>query len=274
MSENAYANVISNMFIAASKANSPVNGDYIGEDGFLYCGKCNTKKQSKITVLGKEYKPACMCSCRTEELELEKREQEEAEREYYRKLKQKASFPDKKTGGFTFEQDDRRNAEASRITREYVESFDLNSRWLLLNGDCGTGKTFFAACICNAVVNKGFSSTFTTISEVERQLWDAENKNAVYEELTGVDLLVLDDFGAERSTDYMTDISFNIIDGRLRSGKPLVITTNLSSGELGSPKDRNQKRIFSRLYENSIIYTVTGMDRRKEKLKILSGARM
>lgn len=128
------------------------------------------------------------------------------------------------------------------------------------------GKSFYAACICNAVTNKGFSSKFTSVSMIQGQIWDAENKNAVYDELAGVDLLVLDDFGAERSTDFMAEIVFNVIDSRLRSGKPLVITTNLSCSELNNPKDRNQKRIFSRLYANSVIYTVMGEDRRKERL--------
>ena len=266
MSNNPFANVLSGMFVAASRANPIVEGDYIGEDGLWYCGKCHTPRQSRFTSNGKEYTPFSLCQCKVEEAEREKKAQEEAERAYYRNLQRQSAFADDKTRSFTFELDDKRNAEASKTAQDYAESFDLSSEWLILNGDCGTGKSFFAACICNSVMDKGFTAKFTSVSAIEKQYWDAENKNGVYDELVSIDLLVLDDFGAERGTDYMTEIAFNIIDSRLRSGKPLVVTTNLSSEELSNPKDRNQKRIFSRLYENSVFYTVTGGDRRKERL--------
>lgn len=267
MSDNIFGNIIANAALAASKANPIVEGDYIGKNGLWYCGKCHTPKQSKYTALGQVHIVSCICKCKIEQRDRERKAQEEAERAYFRDLRRQSAFADDKTRSFTFELDDKRNTETSKFARNYAAGFSSESKWLFFNGNCGTGKSFYAACICNAVINKGFTAKFTSISDIEREIWKAEDKNEIYSDIKRYDLLVLDDFSAERDTAYMQEIAYNVIDNRLRSGKPVIVTSNLASAELGNPKDRTQARIFSRIYENSVVYTITGTDRRKEKLK-------
>ena len=62
-------------------------------------------------------------------------------------------------------------------------------------------------------------------------------------------LLILDDFGMERQTEYALEQVFNVVDARYRSGKPLIITTNLSVAELKNPKSRDHARIYDRILE-------------------------
>ena len=67
--------------------------------------------------------------------------------------------------------------------------------------------------------------------------------------LKNCDLLILDDFGMERQTDYAQEQVFGIIDGRYLARKPLVVTTNLSVQEMKEPADMTEKRIFDRILE-------------------------
>ena len=54
------------------------DGDYIGEDGLLYCGKCHTKKQVRLTLPdGKIITPMCLCKCESEERDRREKEQVE-----------------------------------------------------------------------------------------------------------------------------------------------------------------------------------------------------
>ena len=98
-----------------------------------------------------------------------------------------------------------------------------------------------AACIANTAIDAGMTARFITVSEIEQHLWNERDKAAVYDEMNHTGLLVIDNFGCERRTDYMDEIKFNLIDGRLRSGKPCVITTNLSMNDFAAPKDLAQK---------------------------------
>ena len=115
------------------------------------------------------------------------------------------------------------------------------------------------------------TARFVTVPEVEQMLWRERDKAAVYDEMQSVGLLVIDDFGCERRTEYMDEIKFNLIDGRLRSGKPCVITTNLTMNEFSAPSDRGMKRIVSRLFERVNTFHVQGEDRRFAMLRERAG---
>ena len=160
-----------------AKSNIPINScDYIGEDGLLYCGKCNTAKQARVKFLGIERTPLCLCKCEDEkqkreaELEKHKRKQELIER------RRAEAFPDcismfaKDMRSWTFEKDDNANPEISQMAKRYVENFETfkqQGKGLLLYGSTGTGKTFISACIANALIDKGYRVLMTSLSRVE-----------------------------------------------------------------------------------------------------------
>lgn len=181
MEKNIFGGVVAAAMLAAEKNNPRVPEDYIGEGGLLYCGKCNTPKQCKFKALGTEKIVFCLCDCKKREQERKMWEEKEAKAAFKRQQIREGAFPDKETRRLTFEIDDGNNPNGSEFARKYAESFDpKNSEGLLFYGDCGTGKSFYAACIVNAVIERDFTAKFTSISEIERELWSANSKNEVF----------------------------------------------------------------------------------------------
>jgi DNA replication protein DnaC len=85
--------------------------------------------------------------------------------------------------------------------------------------------------------------------------------------LNDFDLLIIDDLGAERKSEYMQETVFNIIDSRYRSGLPFIITTNLTADEIKKPQEVSFQRIYDRILERCFPVEVTGQSRRRQALK-------
>jgi DNA replication protein DnaC len=264
-------NIIDGLEKKASIAIKAEQGDYVGEDGLLYCGKCNTKKQTRITILGVERTPYCLCKCQAEQ-----RDREEAERkriEFEKRIKEyrRMGFPESAMQSWTFANADGSNEQILNAASKYVENFAefrKDGKGLLLFGTVGTGKTYAAACIANALIDQGYPvlmTNFARIANTVSGMW--EGKQEYYDSLNRFPLLILDDLSAERKTEYMQEIVFNVIDARYRAGLPLIVTTNLTSEELKHPSDISYQRTFSRLLEMCLPVKVEGKDKRLEKLK-------
>jgi DNA replication protein DnaC len=82
--------------------------------------------------------------------------------------------------------------------------------------------------------------------------------------ISRADLLVLDDFGVERTTEYAIEQSYEIVNTRYKSGKPMVITTNLTLQEMQQEPLLQKRRIFDRVIEKCIPVLVQGDSRRRE----------
>lgn len=91
-------------------------------------------------------------------------------------------------------------------------------------------------------------------------------KQAYLDSLNAYVLIVLDDLGAERSTEYMNEIVYNIIDARYRANLPMIITSNLSGEDLKHPKDIAEQRVFNRVLERCFPLEVNGPDRRRKTI--------
>lgn len=254
----------------ASETIRTEEGDYY-KDGLLYCGKCNTKKQTRIEVFGKIKTPYCLCKC-----EKEKKDREEEQRqliEQQRKIEnlKRMGFPDSEMQKWTFSKDDGKNNKISTVAHNYVDNFSemwKKGKGLLLYGNVGTGKTFISACIANALINKGYPCLVTNFARLTNTISGMyDGKQQYIDGLDKFSLLVIDDLASERDTEYMGEIVQNIIDARYRSGQPLIVTTNLTADELKHPAEMRKQRIYSRLLEMCVPIEVKGTDRRKEKLK-------
>ena len=255
----------------ATAASNPINeGDYV-KDGLWYCGKCNTPKQCAVNFLGVIKFPFCLCKCEKEKRDLAEREVKRLEELRRISETRKLGFPDDEMATWTFDKDDNASPELMKIARNYVANFgkmQQRNKGLLLYGSVGTGKTFAACCIANALIDKGYSALVTNFARLANTLQGLrEDRQDYIDKLNAVNLLVIDDLAAERQTEYMQETVFNIIDARYRSGRPLIITTNLTADELKNPADISHKRIYSRLFEVCIPFEVKGIDRRAESLK-------
>lgn len=257
-------------------------GDYIGADGLLYCGKCHTAKQCKIKWWqGSELTLPCACRCEAEEhkrqAEREKKEEEERqkrlqEQERISRIENNRSngFPDQSMMRCRFEHDDKANAKVTKIAKNYVNHFDEfrdKGKGIVFCGGVGTGKTYMASCIANALIDRGYTALVTNFPRIVNTLSGMfEGKQAYIDSLNEFDLLVIDDLATERDTEYMNEIVYTIIDSRYRSGKPLIVTTNLSYGAIRNPGDVSKQRIFSRITEMCYPVAVEGKDRRSEHM--------
>lgn len=233
---------------AARNSNPPQNGDYYGSDGLLYCGKCHTQKEVRLERWGNIIRPAmCECAERQYNDELQQREREKL-RELARELRRKG-LTDTAYFDYCFSNDDKSRPEITRKCKAYAENFAQmyeQNKGLIFMGGVGTGKTFFACCIANDLMDKGRSAWVTTMQPLLRAASSFNTADQIFERLKAVDLLVLDDFGTTGSK--YSDQLFEIIDTRYRAKKPLIITTNLDSKDLNTtnvPLDK--QRIFDRV---------------------------
>lgn len=270
-----FDNIINGIAGKAAEANGKQEGDYFNaDDGLLYCGKCNTPKQCYIDdwrCANKKIKVYCICNCKKEQLEAEKSEQKRIERLRHIDRLRKMGFPDADMQNWTFDKDDHKNEQISKVAHNYVDNFDemkKRGKGLLLFGEVGTGKTFISACIANALIDQGRACLVTNFARLVNTIQSTfDGKQDYIDSLNDFDLLVIDDLASERDTEYMGEIVQNIIDSRYRAGLPLIITTNLTSEELKHAKDIRKQRIYSRLFEMCVPIEVKGKDRRRQKLK-------
>lgn len=243
-------------------------GDYV-KDGLLYCGKCHTPKQHRGNFLGAEKLVPCICQCKKAELDAEvKRRQWEKQQERIKKQR-KAGFPESDMESWTFAADDGANPRVMQAMRSYVDNFQRfkeQGKGLLLYGGLGTGKTYAAACIVNALIDTGRACLMTNFTRVLNTLWSIENKQGYLDGLNQFDLLVLDDLGAERRSEYAQEQVFNVIDSRYRAKLPLIITTNLTMQELTAPDNIGNGRIYDRVLEMCHPVEVSGKSRRRQKV--------
>ncbi len=258
---------IDNIEKAAAESIKAEQGDYAGEDGLLVCGKCHTPKQCRVFILDKMRTPMCLCKCA-----VEKRDREEAERKriaFEKEVKEmrRVGFPEAEMKDWTFEHDDGESSQIIRIAKNYVENFSKmleDGKGLLLFGTVGNGKTFAAACIANALIDKGIPCMMTRFSDIAQGIFDGK---FTCHDFNKYPLLVLDDLAAERKTEYMQEIVFSVIDSRYRAGLPLIVTSNLTAEAIKNPADIAYQRIFSRLLEMCVPIEVKGEDRRRKILK-------
>ena len=242
-------------------------GDYTGEDGLLYCGKCHTPKQFRMDapLLEGRLLPH-PCRCEQERLDREAAEQE-AERHHraVADLKDKG-FTDPAMRTWTFAND---NGKCPQMKHAhfYVENWptmQAENIGYLLWGGVGTGKSYFAGCIANALMEQEVAVRMTNFALILNDLTASfEGRNEYIARLCRAPLLILDDFGMERGTEYGLEQVYNVIDSRYRSRRPLIVTTNLSLQDLQHPQDTAHARIYDRLLEMCAPIRFSGENFRK-----------
>lgn len=235
------------------------SGDYIGEDGLLYCGVCRTKKQTRLPASditqGKELIVPCICKCKVEE-NRRKEEAEKKRQEMQRLERLKASsFMDAKMKTAKLEnyQVNEDNRKAYNLACNYVKKFGemyKDHQGLLLWGPVGTGKSYTAACIANELLDQMVPVVMTSFVKILQNIQsNHDEEEKIMAVLNAAKLLIIDDLRAERSTDYGFEKVFNIIDSRYLSGKPLILTTNMTLKDMKETEDIRYKRIYDRIFE-------------------------
>ena len=258
---------ISASILALEKRVPHAEKEYIGEDGLLHCGVCHSKVQTRINLLGQERIVRCICDCKIKEREaFEERQRQEA-----RDRRRKICFAETNMASWTFENDSRENEKLSDAMINYAEQFGdflKDGQGLLLSGTIGTGKTYFAACIANRLLDKGYRVLMTNFARLTNQIQGMfDGKQEFIDDLNNYALIIFDDLGFERKSEYMQEMVFNIIDSRYKSGLPFIITTNLTLEEIKKPPDLTCSRIYDRILERCFPIEVTGSSKRRQAVR-------
>ena len=245
------------------------DNDYTDDDtGLLMCGRCHTKKQKRVSFLGEERIVGCLCRCAAEKLEKEREEYRVKEELLNIQKMKSAGLQDRTFYNYTFDCCDA-SQENAVYAKRYVEHFSemvQTGQGLLFWGNVGTGKTFLAGCIANALLEQKIPVLMTSFPKILNALGGlySSERNEYLASLNRYTLLVIDDMGIERESQYTVETIYTVIDERYKSGKPFIITTNIQLDALKNPQDVEHARIYDRIMERCMPVFFGGKNYRSE----------
>ena len=241
--------------------------ELIGTSGVTYCSSCKEPLEMMIDggpILGMDKYPR-MCACQRKKHELEQQERIKREHDDLVIRNRSICFEEKKMNQWTFTNDGGCNAVIDRgkaYVANWLEMKQQNIGYLFW-GPVGTGKSYIAGCIANALLQQEVTVKMTTFTTIIDDMFSLEEKTEYINALARYELLIIDDLGAERSSEYATGIVFSVIDRRWRSGKPLIITTNLPLKALKEETNPEKKRIYDRILNMCTPVYVGGESKRR-----------
>ena len=222
------------------------------DDGTERCSACGEPAQ--------DGKHSCGCLKRYErQCRIDKSIHEAEESPYY------------EDGYFHFDlgSDEAPDSEASKLCRSYVEHWPQmyeGNFGLFFSGPVGTGKTFFAAATANRIRERyGARCAAVTTSRFVGLVQSSRNPCEVIDEIADFHILLLDDLGAERASDYALEQMSELIDVRYRVKMPLFVTSNLTPRQIKETQDLRYKRLYDRVMELCPISVVLTGESRREK---------
>lgn len=246
------------------------------KDGHAYCKTCHERKDGEVKSL-MDMKFIFKNNCKCDRERFEKQKQREKEQEIER-LK-KSCFISMSQWAYTFDNYKGEKDKSYTIAKNYVKEYEQMKKeniGLLFCGTVGSGKTYLACCIANALIEEymirvKIRNFVQIINDLQKSGFDLD-KNEYIESLTNVSVLILDDLGIERDTSYAKEQVYNIVNSRYLKQKPTIFTTNLPYEKIQNSDDGVEyERIYSRIIEMCIPVKVMGEDFRKrlqkEKLK-------
>ena len=198
----------------------------------------------------------------------ERREREEAERwEYeqmsYRAMLRREAFNDVPAAAlWRFESATVMTPQLAKA-RGYVQNWDEFKKagiGLIMFGDVGTGKSYAAGCIANALIDRLESVLYVRMSDVVNRMQGnfGADRDHYMKSLMCPDLLILDDLGAERNTSFSKECVFDVVDKRLLTGKPMIITTNIPISIMRKATDLDDRRIYDRILAGCTPFSFNG----------------
>lgn len=164
--------------------------------------------------------------------------------------------------------------KALRLATQFAMEYPAVERGLLLTGTVGVGKTHLAVSILKGLFERGFSCLFYEFGSLLKEIQDSYNANTKTSELgvlapvLNAEVLVLDELGASKPTDWVRDTMAHIINTRYNTRKATIFTTNYADERQNDREetleDRIGVRLRSRLYEMCMTIEVKGPDYRRK----------
>ena len=174
-------------------------------------------------------------------------------------------FDESRMEEWTFENADMSDAVMHKA-KNYVDNWEEMKRnhiGCLFWGPVGTGKSYIAGCIANDLLKREVTVKMTNFNTIIDDIFPLADKTEYINALASYQLLIIDDLGVERNSEYALGIIFSVIDRRIRSGRPLIITTNLPLKEIKSETMLDKRRIYDRILEMCTPMYVGGTSKRE-----------
>lgn len=252
--------------------------EVIDKDSLRHCPVCGeiTERELDFPILDgsggtKRVMVHCMCQCeRNEKDARDKRMKFEEEQRRVDSLRQ-LSLIDARLKNVSFANycvtDE--NRKVFGIAKKYVENFgEMFSRGqgILFWGDVGTGKSYTAAAIANELLARMHPVVMTSFIRLLNEFKGFGSDDGSYiDRMNQSKLMIIDDLGAERGTDFALEKVYDIIDSRYRSGKPIILTTNLEMAQMKNCADIRYNRIYDRIFEMCYPVKMDGLSWRKKE---------
>ena len=244
------------------------NTMYLVKDGLKYCKVCGEPKEAYFPAGGfmGMKKHSRQCACDRKAYEEEQRYFKEKEHRELVSRNTRICFEESRMEEWTFENADMSDAVMNKA-KNYVESWNKMKRnhiGLLLWEPVGTGKSYVSGCIANALLKQEVTVKMTNFNTIIDDIFPLADKTEYINALASYELLIIDDLGVERNSEYALGIVFSVIDRRIRSGRPLIVTTNLPLKELKNETMLEKKRIYDRILEMCTPIYVGGTSKREK----------
>ena len=168
---------------------------------------------------------------------------------------------------------DKITKSAKEIAEEYAENIYAHLAFgtnLVIEGlgKVGTGKTHLACAIAHKAIEQGVQTKFINVVSMISDLKERMNIPKYIRTYTDTSLLIIDDIGKEKNSEWVCQTVYQIINIRYEKQKPTIITTENSIKTMTSHYKEKGKAIQSRILENHILITLDGKDYRQNKDKI------
>ena len=257
--------------------NQKINECDYYENNLLICGICHQPKQrmQEFPENTGLIPIKVMCHCKCEEEQIRKNKEIEANNAKKARINELKTYSlmDRRYNDANFDkfEETDHNSQNLKIGLRYVNNFEKmkeSNQGLIFWGAVGTGKSYMAACIANSLIEKEVPVVMTSFIRILDNIrGNFDGADNLIRKFRNAQLVIFDDFGAERSTDYALETIYNIIDDRYRNNLPVILTTNMTMKQMREETDVRYQRIYDRVCEMCFPLQFTGPSWRKANAK-------
>lgn len=240
-------------------------------DGLVWCKRCHTPRQVRKSYGIYTLSPLVPCTCQLAEWEKERQERKAEEFRRYTETLREKGLGWKALQDYRFENDRRQNSVIMGYMRKLADHFDeLPASGFLLWGSHGTGKTFAAACMANALIDRGIPVIMDTFSDMANVLaaMVPSDQQLYLKNIFGKRLVCIDDFSIGGESPLILRAKRMIMGRWAKSSHPSIITTSYSISRLKNPENDVEKDFFSILLNGSVPIMCQGPDLHKGEFEV------
>lgn len=250
----------------------------------IVCGTCGKRKETVPCIygrdgtrrfpLGRPVKVACLCDCEADNIRKAEKERQSKMLRWQRKLEcwgfddeSGATHRNSVSENITFSSYKTRNNVYIKACQKYADSLSKRleeGKGMFLCGKSGSGKTYAAMCLANALTDRLFRVLFKEQWQIAKLGQYDEPDRDEFTKLQSVRFLIIDDFNPETLSDYGAEQIFNLLDARMKRNFPTVFTSNITADSLKRPPKATYTRITDRIIQSCYIIEGNSHNYRRE----------